>query len=150
MPRCAPRSFELQGRKIQYFLASIGAVFALVIIPATWYIQAIGGEGASRSVRLDYRAFYGLLKKDGPVATIVGDRQWIGNFRLAAPDLVLLEPEVPYFRQLITLPAAVVWLGDKPLRPVLAKRLEKAGYALDGDVKKLTVRSFLARRAAAR
>jgi hypothetical protein len=137
--------FDLKGRKIQYFLAGTGAAFAIVALPAIWYVQAAGGNGFSSSVRLDYPAFYKLLTADGPVSTIVGDEQWVGNFRLVDRDLVILDPQTPYFGSLMHPPAVAVWLDGGPLPTALLGRVEKAGYAVDGTVHRLSVPEHLSR-----
>ncbi len=137
--------FDLKGREIQHFLAGVGAAIAIAAIPAIWYIQVGGGNGFSSSMRLDYPAFYRLVTADGPVSTIVGDEQWVGNFRLVEHDLVILDPQTPYFNSLIRLPAVVVWLrGSGSVPQGLLERIEKAGYAVDGAVHRLSVPEHLA------
>jgi hypothetical protein len=138
--------FDLKGKRIQYFLAGIGAAFAIAAIPLIWYVQAAGGNGFSSSVRLDYPAFYKLLTADGPVSTIVGDEQWVGNFRLVERDLAILDPETPYFGTLMRPPAVVVWLDGGPLPAGLLNRVEKAGYAVEGSVHELSVPEHLSKK----
>jgi 4-amino-4-deoxy-L-arabinose transferase-like glycosyltransferase len=138
--------FDLKGRKIQNFLAGTGATFAILAIPAIWYVQAAGGNGLSSSVRLDYPVFYKLLTADGPVSTIVGDEQWVGNFRLVERDLVILDPQTPYFGSLMRSPAVMVWLDGGPLPTGLLNRVEKAGYALEGGVHRLSVPEHLSKK----
>lgn len=138
--------FGLKGLKIQYLLAGIGAAVAILTIPAIWYIQVAGGNGFSSSVRLDYPAFYKLLTADGPVSTIVGDEQWVGNFRLVDRDLTILDPQTPYFSGLIQPPAVAVWLDDGPFPAGLLDRMEKSGYAVDGTVRRLSVPEHLSNK----
>jgi 4-amino-4-deoxy-L-arabinose transferase-like glycosyltransferase len=138
--------FGLEGRKIQYFLAGTGAALAILAIPAIWYIQAAGGNGLSGSVRLDYPAFYKLLTADGPVSTIVGDEQWVGNFRLVERNIVILDTQTPYFTSLLQPPAIAVWLGEKPMPAGLLDKVEKAGYAVDGTVHRLSVPEHLSKK----
>ncbi|MDN5929142.1 MAG: glycosyltransferase family 39 protein [Hyphomicrobiales bacterium] len=138
--------FDLKGRKIQYFLAGTGAAFAILALPATWYVQAAGGNGFSSSIRLDYPAFYKLLTADGPVSTIIGDRQWVGNFRLVERNLVIMDPQTPHFGTLMQPPAIIVWLDDRPLPAGLLSKAEKAGYALEGGVRRLSVPERLSRK----
>jgi hypothetical protein len=138
--------FDLKGRKIQHFLAGIGAAFAIVAIPLIWYIQVTGGSGLSSTVRLDYPAFYRLLTADGPVSTIVGDGQWVGNFRLVERDLEILYPETPYFSGLMRPPAVAVWLAAEPPPAGLLNKIEKAGYAVDGPVHRLSVPEHLSEK----
>jgi 4-amino-4-deoxy-L-arabinose transferase-like glycosyltransferase len=138
--------FGPKGRRIQHFLAGTGAVLAVLATPAIWYIQAAGGNGMSSAARLDYPAFYRMLKADGPVSTIVGDRQWIGNFRLVDPDLTLLIPQIPDFSDLMKAPAMAVWLGNRPLPAALLNKVERAGYAIDGAVHRLSVPEHLSEK----
>jgi hypothetical protein len=138
--------FGLKGRKIQYFLAGTGAALAVLAIPAIWYIQTAGGNGFSSSVRLDYPAFYKLLTADGPVSTIVGDEQWVGNFRLVERNLIILDTQTPYFASLVQPPAVAVWLNDRPMPRGLLDRVERAGYAVDGTVHRLSVPEHLSKK----
>jgi hypothetical protein len=138
--------FGLKGRKIQNFLAGTGAALAILAIPAIWYIQAAGGNGLSSSVQLDYPAFYKLLTADGPVSTIVGDEQWVGNFRLVERNIVILDTRTPYFISLLQPPAVAVWLDEKPMPAGLLDKVEKAGYAVDGTVHRLSVPEHLSKK----
>jgi hypothetical protein len=142
--------FGLEGRKIQYFLAGTGAALAILAIPAIWYIQAAGGNGLSSSVRLDYPAFYKLLTADGPVSTIVGDEQWVGNFRLVERNIVILDTQTPYFSGLMQPPAVAVWLNDSPIPADVLNSVEAAGYAVDGTVHHLSVPEHLSEKGSRR
>jgi hypothetical protein len=139
--------FGPKGRKIQHFLTGTGAVLAILALPAILYVQASGGNGLSSSTRLDYPAFYKRLTADGPVSTIIGDRQWVGNFRLVERDLVILDPQTPYFGSLMRPPAVAVWLDGGAPPNGLMNKLKKAGYVIDGDVRILSVPERLGRNA---
>lgn len=127
------------GRKVQIHILGTAIVIAVLVAPATWYKQAIGGEGKSRSARMDHQAFYDDLQKDGPVNTIIGYSSWVGNFRLIKPDLVLMNEEVPELAERIKAPAVLVWLdqacpGDEVWRPLYA-----AGYRFGDRTEQLEV-----------
>lgn len=121
---------EPRGGRVQvHFLAAAIAV-SLLAMPASWYKQAMGGEGKSRSARMDHAALLTELEKGGPVRTILGQSSWIGNFRLVAPSLVLLNEEVPGLVQRIEEPAVIAWL-DQACPPLhIWLPLRDAGYRL--------------------
>jgi hypothetical protein len=126
------------GRTAQNVLIGAGIAAALLAAPGTWYVQLFGGSGMTGTLRMDYRALYRDLTADGPVATVAASESWIGNLRLVAKDVVLLNEEVPSFATLLKDPVVLVWLGDSAPTDIL-RRLRQAGYAPVGDVRTLTV-----------
>lgn len=116
------------GRRVAvHFLAAALAVSVLVI-PATWYKQAIGGDGKSRSARMDHAFLLQGFEKQGPVRTILGFSSWIGNFRLVDPSLVLLNEEVPGLVNRIEEPGLVTWLDQPCPPPHIWLPLRDVGY----------------------
>jgi hypothetical protein len=101
-------------------------------------------------VRLDYPVFYKLLTADGPVSTIVGDEQWVGNFRLVERNIVILDTQTPYFSGLMQPPAVAVWLNDSPIPADVLNSVEAAGYAVDGTVHHLSVPEHLSEKGSRR
>jgi len=126
------------GRKAQYSIAALGAALAIVVMPASWYMQAWGGKGKSHIVRLDYAVILKDMTADGPVNTIVSDTSWIGNFRLVDQNIVLLNQEVPGFKRLIRAPAVLVWLGSEPPPDFILGKLREAGYQPAPDVRTIS------------
>ncbi|RWB56721.1 MAG: glycosyl transferase family 39 [Mesorhizobium sp.] len=135
---CSERLGEF-GREVQRFVITVGVAIAILTIPFTWYAQLMGGKGESRTARLDYRKLYRELEATVPVRTIVGNSFWIGNFRLARSDLVLLVPEVPDLEESLQEPAVLMWPEneDNP-NPALLARLRQAGYELSNQIGTLT------------
>ncbi|OBQ84071.1 glycosyltransferase family 39 protein [Mesorhizobium sp. WSM3873] len=132
------------GREVQRFVITSGVAIALLTIPFTWYAQLMGGEGMSRAARLDYRKLYQELQATVPVRTIVGNSFWIGNFRLARSDLVLLVPEVPDLEELLQEPAVLMWPENEGRpNPMLLERLRQAGYELSNQIGTLTAHELL-------
>ncbi|TGQ39684.1 glycosyl transferase family 39 [Mesorhizobium sp. M00.F.Ca.ET.216.01.1.1] len=128
-----------RGKEVRYHIISVGLTLAVLAIPVTWYAQAMGGKGKSRTVRLDYQALLSDLQADGPVGTILASSSWIGNFRLVDDNLVLLNREVPKFDALLRQPAVLVWLDtDEPETEIL-DRLRQIGYSEAGQVKTVAV-----------
>ncbi|TKB29863.1 MAG: glycosyl transferase family 39, partial [Mesorhizobium sp.] len=99
MERLAPR-----GRNAQLLVISAGAIIAVLLAPATWYVQINGTSGLSRMIRVDYPALYRQLTADGPVKTAISDGAWVGNLRLVDQKLVALDQEVPNFETLMQEP----------------------------------------------
>ncbi|MEZ5780995.1 MAG: glycosyltransferase family 39 protein [Rhizobiaceae bacterium] len=116
------------GGKVQvHFLAS-AILVAMLVMPVTWYKQAIGGSGKSRSARMDHAFLLKGLEKEGPVRTIIGYSSWIGNFRLVDPSLVLLNEEVPDFSRRVEEPAVATWLNQPCPPPHIWYPLRDVGY----------------------
>ena len=127
------------GKKAQYLIAALGTAIAITVMPASWYMQAWGGNGQSHTIRLDYAVILKDMTADGPVNTIVSNMSWIGNFRLVDQDLVLLNQEVPGFRRLIRMPGVLVWLGGQAPPESIVERLRQAGYqTAPGTIKTIT------------
>jgi hypothetical protein len=129
--------FGAAGRKVQYAIAGLGAAIAIAVMPANWYMQAWGGTGKSHITRLDYGLILKDITADGPVNTIVSNTSWIGNFRLVSEKLVLLNAEVPGFRQLLHPPAVLVWLGSQPPPHPIVDKLRQAGYQPAPDITRI-------------
>jgi len=130
------------GLQVQRFVITVAAAISLLVLPATWAVQVIGGEGGSRTTRIDYRALTRDIKALGPVRTLFADAFWVGNFRLVDPDLVLLNPEVPEFGKLLRQPSVLIWLRKEQPSPDDMARLREAGYEPFGDVVTLKAREF--------
>ncbi len=123
-----------RGRKAQGVVILAGLLAAVLTMPALWYVQAYGGSGLGRTVRLDYPALYSEMKAVEPVRTIVSQESWIGNFRLVDQDLHLLTEEVPAFATLLQEPAVLIWLDDACPPSEVLDPLVAAGYSLDGPI----------------
>ncbi|RUU29691.1 glycosyl transferase family 39 [Mesorhizobium sp. M6A.T.Ce.TU.016.01.1.1] len=121
------------GREVQRFVIALAVVTALLVTPFTWYAQLMGGEGKSRTARLDFKELYHDLQATGPVRTILGNSSWVGNFRLAEGDLVLLNPEVPELKELFQDPAVLMWLDENQPDPALVEILRQADYELSSQ-----------------
>ncbi|TIU04488.1 MAG: glycosyl transferase family 39, partial [Mesorhizobium sp.] len=121
------------GREVQRFVIALAVVTALLVTPFTWYAQLMGGEGKSRTARLDFKELYHDLRATGPVRTILGNSSWVGNFRLAEGDLVLLNPEVPELKELLQDPAVLMWLDENRPDPALVEILRQADYELSSQ-----------------
>jgi hypothetical protein len=136
-------AFGTKGRKAQNVLICAGAAFALLAMPATWFIQVSGGKGLARIVRMQYGDLYKALTKDGAVRTAVADWHWIGNLRLVDPDMIVINDEVPEFGKLIEQPAVLVWLDREQPPQHIVDALAKAGYQPSGQAKITAVPELL-------
>ncbi|MER8502507.1 glycosyltransferase family 39 protein [Mesorhizobium sp. M0204] len=134
MERLAPH-----GRNAQLLVIAAGAIIAVLLAPATWYVQINGTSGLSRMIRVDYPALYRQLTADGPVKTAISDGAWVGNLRLVDEKLVALDQEVPNFEMLMQEPAVLVWLDRDDPRPVILEQLKAAGYEPDGQPRQMMV-----------
>ncbi|MER9075336.1 glycosyltransferase family 39 protein [Mesorhizobium sp. M0904] len=134
MERLTPR-----GRNAQLLVIAAGAIIAVLLAPATWYVQINGTSGLSRMIRVDYPALYRQLTADGPVKTAISDGAWVGNLRLVDEKLVALDQEVPNFEMLMQEPAVLVWLDRDDPRPVILEQLKAAGYEPDGQPRQMMV-----------
>jgi len=127
----------LAGKKAQYAIAGLAAAIAITVMPASWYMQAWGGNGKSHTARLDYAVILKDMSANGPVNTIVSDTSWIGNFRLVDQDIVLLNREVPGFERLIRPPVVLAWLGSEPPPGFIIEKLRQSGYQPAPEIKKI-------------
>ncbi|CCV14488.1 putative Glycosyl transferase family 39 [Mesorhizobium sp. STM 4661] len=130
------------GRTAQNLTISVASALAILIMPAAWAYQVYGGSGLGRVARLDYQTFYRDLTADGPVKTVTSDWHWVGNLRLADPDLVVLGEEVPGFAALLQEPAVLVWLDKPSPEPDILERIHQAGFDVDGASRSLRIPEF--------
>ena len=135
-----------KGRDAQLTVIAAGAAIALLSAPGIWYFQARGGSGLASIIRLDYPSLYATLTADGPVATVVSDKPWIGNLRRVDEKLVTLHQEFPDFAGVLEGPAVLVWMGngkslgsDSKVPAKVLRSIEHAGFELAGDVRRLDV-----------
>ena len=128
-----------KGRKVQDVIVFVGATLAILVLPVTWYAQLNGGESRGSIVRMDYNSLYSQLTANGPIRTTVSSWHWLGNLRLVDPDLVVLDEELPDFGQLLKEPAVLVTADDRVGVEGTLKRLNEAGYAVDGPPQQLEV-----------
>lgn len=128
-----------KGRTAQIAVICLAAGAALLVMPFTWYIHLHGGSDRSSIARMDYSTLYRDLTADGPINTVIADWHWIGNLRLADPDLVIMSTEVPGFAERLREPARLLSLDRPEPRGDIVDRIRRAGYELAGPPRELTV-----------
>ena len=133
-----------KGRKRHGTIVFVGAVLAILALPASWYMHLNGGDNRGRIVRMDYRSLYDQITADGPVGTVVSSWFWAGNLRLVDPDLVVLDDEIPDFSQSIRAPAVLVLTDDREPAGVIFDRIAEAGYVMDTIHRRIEVPQLLA------
>ncbi|MCV3208817.1 glycosyltransferase family 39 protein [Mesorhizobium sp. YC-39] len=131
-----------KGRTAQNLVITVAAALAILIVPGTWAYQVYGGKGQGRVVRLDYQTLYRGLTAGGAIKTVTSDWHWVGNLRLADPNLVVLGKEVPGFAALLQEPAVLVWLDKPNPEPEILERIHQAGFDMDGASRSLRIPEF--------
>ncbi len=128
-----------KGRTAQIAVICLAAGTAILVMPFTWYIHLYGGSDRSSIARMDYSTLYRDLTADGPVSTVVADWHWIGNLRLADPNLVIMSGEVPGFAERLREPARLLSLDRQESRGFVLDRIRKAGYEPSGPAREIAV-----------
>lgn len=135
-----------KGRTAQITVICLAAGAAILVMPFTWYLQLYGGSDRGSIARMDYSTLYRDLTAGGPVTTVVADWHWIGNLRLADPDLVIMSDEVPGFAERLREPARLLSLDRQDPGGDIVARIRAAGFELAGLQREITVPMLFTRQ----
>ncbi len=128
-----------RGWRTQRTIVFVGAVMAILVLPASWYMHVQGGENRGSIARVDYHSLYGQMTADGKVSTVVSSWFWVANMRLIDPQLVVLDDEIPDFTRSIREPAVLVLGDDREPPSAVFDKITKAGYVMDSVHRRIDV-----------
>jgi len=113
-------------------------LIAALLVPGALYLNIRVGvaKGHRSEQNLDYPALQQVLKREGPVATILSPTPFIaGNLRLLDPAIKTLFAETPFASKRLARPLVVLWTKAETMPARLHDILAEAGIAAHNPVR---------------